>query len=159
MNECMKEEKLAELMGVLFAEYTSSGLDIDEYMESKLMSVRKDGKKAAEAARRMFAAIDENYRAVQSAKADGANRRDWLRGCLETALHEAGADRQRETVGGALAAAVDVLSGAPQGTTAAVPFEGIDAVDWVNKLDRSLAGSALVPLFAASGSKPAQEDE
>lgn len=139
----MDEKELARVADELHGEYAASGMGIDEFLRAKL------GKERAEAAIRAFAAIDANYAELQEAKKAGENRREWLRRRLEGALEGVEAAGKRERAGEWLAGATDALNGAPQGTTAGVPFEGIDAADTVAALDEALAGNALATLAAA----------
>ena len=142
----------------MHAEYEASGKGIDDFLRAKLGAVREGGEAAAEAAIRTFAAIDANYADLKKAAEAGENRQEWLRRRLEEALRETGADREREKIGGFFAAAADALSGAPEGTTPAVPFEGVDAADTVRALDEALAANALATLGAAAGQDNGTEE-
>ncbi len=154
----MNEDTLAQRLGELHAEYKASGQGIDEFLKAKLAASRENGEAAAETLVRTFAAIDANYADLQSAKAAGENRQEWLRRKLDEAIREAGADAEREKVGTLLAGVVDELNGAATGTTPPVAFDGIDAADTVAALDEALARNALSALTATdnNGSEDAQ---
>lgn len=147
----MNTEELASKLGELYEEFEASGKSIDEFIKAKLGAARDGGQAMAAAAIRTFGAIDANYVDLQKATAAGENRQEWLRRRLDETLQEVGAEAEREKVGEFLAAAVDTLTGAKEGTTTAVPFEGIDAVDTVKALDEALALNALATLRATVG--------
>ena len=138
--------KLTKEMSALIAECKASGLTIDEFLKKKLSDARTDGAQYANDMLRTFAQIDANYASLAQAKARGQNRQEWLREKIEETIIATGTDRKRDIVGNVLSQSIDTINGDLRGTTPAVPFDGMDAVETVAAIDAAVANGALAAL-------------
>ena len=140
--------KFTKEMSALIAECKASGLTIDDFLKKKLGEARADGTQYASNMLHTFAQIDANYASLTQAKARGQNRQEWLREKIEETIVDAGADRKRDMVGNVLSQSIDAINGDVLGTTSAVPFDGMDAVETVAAIDAAVANGALSALSA-----------
>ena len=69
-----------------------------------------------------------------------------MREKIEETIVDAGADRKRDMVGNVLSQSIDAINGDVLGTTSAVPFDGMDAVETVAAIDAAVANGALAAL-------------
>ena len=139
----MDNDKFINQIHSLIKEFQSSNETIDDFLYRKL-SDQKDGKACAQKIIDTFKAIDENYNDLQNAKAHGKNRQEWLREKFESEIGNNSA--KRDVVGRVLSESIDVLNSDSNGTTLTREFDGIDAIELVDDLDRALLGNTVASL-------------
>ena len=138
------DEELAAAYAALTKEFADSGKDIDSFIAEKLATLGALDKDAAERLLATFSAIDENYADLRKKRTDGKNRREWLGDKLEEAIVDSGAGKMRDEVGVLLADAAQSINNCPQ--LPHQPFDGIDAVDIVNAIDREILAKTSAEL-------------
>ena len=74
----------------------------------------------------------------------GKNRQEWLREKFESEIGNNSA--KRDVVGRVLSESIDVLNSDSNGTTLTREFDGIDAIELVDDLDRALLGNTVASL-------------
>lgn len=130
----------------LMDEFTASGLTIDEFVVQQLSSAREDGGEVAQKMLDMFKSIDKNYADLQKAKADGRNRREWLRESLDADFAVLPQNERAEVAGRILTESIDVLNSGKTEMSQPRSFEGLDAVEVVSDLDVALTRDGVAML-------------
>lgn len=136
----MNNEKFVKQINSLIKEYQASNETIDDFLYRKL-SDQKDGKACAQKIIDTFKEIDENYNNLQNAKVHGKNRQEWMREKFESEIGNNSA--KRDVVGRVLSESIDVLNLNPNGTTSMREFDGIDAIELINDIDKAIVKNTV----------------
>ena len=127
-------ENLENTLKELMLEFESSGMGIDDFVKSKLASSgRNDAAECAEEIISTLTAIDEKFASLQKMKADGYNRKEWLRGEVDEAV----AELSPEQAGELIASATNTLNDTDE-TATANPYSALDAAFIIRDLDDAL---------------------
>ena len=127
-------ENLENTLKELMLEFESSGMGIDDFVKSKLASSgRNDAAECAEEIISTLTAIDEKFTSLQKMKADGYNRKEWLRGEVDEAV----AELSPEQAGELIASATNTLNDTDE-TATANPYSALDAAFIIRDLDDAL---------------------
>ena len=127
-------ENLENTLKELMLEFESSGMGIDDFIKSKLTtSGRIDAVECANEIISTLTAIDEKFTSLQKMKADGYNRKEWLRGEVDEAV----AELSPEQAGELLTAATDSLNNADEPTPSNT-YSALDAAFIIRDLDDAL---------------------
>ena len=127
-------EKFDILLKELMSEYENSGMSIDDFIKSKLVSSgRSDAAECAEEIISTLTAIDEKFASLQKMKSEGYNREEWLRGKVDEAVSEL----SPEQAGELLTAATDSLNNADEPTPVNA-YSALDAAFIIRDLDNAL---------------------
>jgi hypothetical protein len=136
----MDNDKFINQIHSLIQEFQASNETIDDFLYRKL-SDRKDGKACAQKIIDTFKAIDENYNNLQNAKAQGKNRQEWMREKFESEIGNNLA--KRDAVGRVLSESIDVLNSDSNGTTLTREFDGIDAIELIDDIDKAIVKNTV----------------
>lgn len=136
----MDNDKFINQIHSLIQEFQASNETIDDFLYRKL-SDQKDGKACAQKIIDTFKEIDENYNNLQNAKVHGKNRQEWMREKFESEIGNNSA--KRDVVGRVLSESIDVLNSNPNGTTSMREFDGIDAIELINDIDKAFVKNTV----------------
>jgi hypothetical protein len=136
----MDNDKFINQIHSLIQEFQASNETIDDFLYRKL-SDQKDGKACAQKIIDTFKEIDENYNNLQNAKVHGKNRQEWMREKFESEIGNNSA--KRDVVGRVLSESIDVLNSNPNGTTSMREFDGIDAIELINDIDKAIVKNTV----------------
>ena len=133
-----------ETMKTLMAEYESSGMSIDEFIEQKLKANgRADAAEVVKDINATLAGIDEKYASLQKFKDEGHNREEWLRQEMDDATKTVPTDK----AGQFLSSATKVLNGedndAPDEDA---NYDAFDAAMTIRELDDALVKNTCASL-------------
>ena len=120
--------------------YQKSGLTIDEFIVAYL---RDKGIKNPEEVTAIidssFKKIDQNYEELKKCRPQGGNRQSFLRQICDKTFK----DTNEQKTGEALSILISGLNNSDNQTAAAPAYEGLDAVNYVNKLENAIRNNAL----------------
>ena len=120
--------------------YQQSGLTVDEFIVAYLRDKGiENPEKVAAAIDSSFKKIDKNYEELKKCKAQGGNRQSFLRQICDKTFKNT--DEQK--TGEALSILISGLNNSDNQTAAAPAYEGVDAVNYVNKLENAIRNNAL----------------
>ncbi len=136
----MDNDKFINQIHSLIQEFQASNETIDDFLYRKL-SDQKDGKACAQKIIDTFKEIDENYNNLQNAKVHGKNRQEWMREKFESEIGNNSA--KRDVVGRVLSESIDVLNSNPNGTISMREFDGIDAIELINDIDKAIVKNTV----------------
>ena len=123
----------------LIEAFQNSGLSIDEFILAYLKEKGIDNPEEALAEiNSTFAGIDKNYEDLKKCKAEGGNRKTFLRRICDNVTQNA--DPQK--AGEALAIITAGLNNADQPENS-MPYDGLDAVSYIDKLEKAIKKNAL----------------
>ena len=120
--------------------YQQSGLTVDEFIAAYLREKGiENPEKVAAAIDSSFKKIDKNYEELKKCRAQGGNRQSFLRQICDKTFK----DTNEQKTGEALSILISGLNNSDNQTAAAPAYEGVDAVNYVNKLENAIKNSAL----------------
>jgi len=120
--------------------YQQSGLTVDEFIAAYLRDRGiENPEKVAAGINSSFKKIDKNYEELKKCKTQGGNRENFLRQICDETFK----DTDSQKTGEALHILITGLNGNDNPTAAAPAYEGVDAVNYVNKLENAIKNSAL----------------
>lgn len=123
----------------LIEAFQNSGLSIDEFILAYLKEKGIDNPEEALAGINFtFAEIDKNYEDLKKCKAEGGNRKTFLRRVFDNVTQNA--DSQK--AGEALAIITAGLNNAEQPENS-MPYDGLDAVNYIDKLEKAIRKNTL----------------
>ncbi len=123
----------------LIEAFQNSGLSIDEFILAYLKEKGIDNPEEALAGINFtFAEIDKNYEDLKKCKAEGGNRKTFLRRVCDNVIQNA--DSQK--AGEALAIITAGLNNAEQPENS-MPYDGLDAVNYIDKLEKAIRKNTL----------------
>ena len=123
----------------LIEAFQNSGLSIDEFILAYLKEKGIDNPEEALAGINFtFAEIDKNYEDLKKCKAEGGNRKTFLRRVCDNVTQNA--DSQK--AGEALAIITAGLNNAEQPENS-MPYDGLDAVNYIDKLEKAIVKNTL----------------
>ena len=124
----------------LIEAFQNSGMSIDEfitvYLEKKGIA---DPGKIVKELNNTLAGIDNNYEELKKHKAAGKDRASFLRGVCDKVSE----NTDSKKAGEAFNIIIDALNGNESSNTNAAPFEGVDAVNYMNKLTKVIEQNSL----------------
>ena len=120
--------------------YQKSGLTIDEFIVAYLQDKGiENPEDVAATIDSSFKKIDQNYEDLKKCKAQVGNRQTFLRNiCDETFKNT-----DEKKTGEALAVLLSGLNNGENPVANAPAYEGVDAVNYVNKLENAIRNNAL----------------
>ncbi|MBE6375784.1 MAG: hypothetical protein E7050_04890 [Lentisphaerae bacterium] len=120
--------------------YQQSGLTVDEFIISYLRDRGiENPEKVAAVINSSFKKIDKNYEELKKCKAQGGNRQSFLRQICDKTFK----NTNEQKTGEALSILISGLNNSDNQTAAAPAYEGLDAINYVNKLDEAIKNNAL----------------
>ena len=120
--------------------YQQSGLTVDEFIAAYLRDKGiENPEKVAAAIDSSFKKIDKNYEELKKCKTQGGNRQSFLRQICDKTFK----DTNEQKTGEALSILISGLNNSDNQTAAAPAYEGLDAVNYVNKLEEAIKNNAL----------------
>ena len=123
----------------LVESFQNSGLSIDEFILAYLKDKGiENPEKALAEINSTFAGIDKNYEDLKKCKAEGGNRKTFLRRICDNVTQNT--DPQK--AGEALAIITAGLNNADQPENS-MPYDGLDAVSCIDKLEKAIKKNAL----------------
>ena len=123
----------------LLNEFQDSGMSIDEFILAYLKDKGIENPEEALAEiNSTFAEIDKNYEDLKKCKAEGGNRKTFLRRICDNVTQNA--DPQK--AGEALAIITAGLNNADQPENT-MPYDGLDAVNYIEKLEKAIRKNTL----------------
>ena len=123
----------------LLNEFQDSGMSIDEFILAYLKDKGIENPEEALAEiNSTFAGIDKNYEDLKKCKAEGGNRKTFLRRICDNVMQNA--DPQK--AGDALAIITAGLNNADQPENS-MPYDGLDAVNYIDKLEKAIRKNTL----------------
>ena len=123
----------------LIEAFQNSGLSIDEFILAYLKEKGIDNPEEALAdINSTFAEVDKNYEDLKKCKAEGGNRKTFLRRICDNVMQNA--DPQK--AGEALAIITAGFNNADQPENS-MPYDGLDAVSCIDKLEKAIKKNAL----------------
>ena len=123
----------------LIEAFQNSGLSIDEFILAYLKDKGIENPEEALAEiNSTFAGIDKNYEDLKKCKAEGGNRKTFLRRICDNVTQNA--DPQK--AGEALAIITAGLNNAEQPENS-MPYDGLDAVNYIDKLEKAIVKNTL----------------
>lgn len=119
--------------------YQQSGLTVDEFIVAYLRDKGiENPEKVAAGIDSSFKKIDKNYEELKKCKAQGGNRQSFLRQICDKTFK----NTNEQKTGEALIILISGLNNSDN-QTAAPAYEGLDAVNYVNKLEDAIKNNAL----------------
>ena len=132
-------ENMSEEQEALLNEFQNSGLSADEFIKKYFTAKGIENPEEALAEiNSTFAGIDKNYEDLKKCKAEGGNRKTFLRRICDNVTQNA--DPQK--AGEALAIITAGLNNADQPENS-MPYDGLDAVSCIDKLEKAIKKNAL----------------
>ena len=132
-------ENMSEEQEALLNEFQNSGLSADEFIKKYFAAKGIENPEEALAEiNSTFAGIDKNYEDLKKCKAEGGNRKTFLRRICDNVTQNA--DPQK--AGEALAIITAGLNNADQPENS-MPYDGLDAVSCIDKLEKAIKKNAL----------------
>lgn len=134
--------KMSEEQELLLAEYQRSGLSADAFIKKYLAAkgiadpdgtVKEIGSTLSE--------IDRHYEEIKKAKAEGKDRKAYLRSVCDSVL----GDADPKKAGNAVAIVTNALVG-QETPVSALEYDGFEAVSLVADLDKAIENSTLAML-------------
>ena len=123
----------------LIEAFQNSGLSIDEFILAYLKDKGiENPEKALAEINSTFAGIDKNYEDLKKCKAEGGNRKTFLRRVCDNVTQNA----EPQKAGEALAIITAGLNNADQPENS-MPYDGLDAVSCIDKLEKAIKKNAL----------------
>lgn len=123
----------------LIEAFQNSGLSIDEFILAYLKEKGIDNPEEALAEiNSTFAGIDKNYEDLKKCKAEGGNRKTFLRRICDNVTQNA--DPQK--AGEALAIITAGLNNADRPENS-MSYDGLDAVSYIDKLEKAIVKNTL----------------
>ena len=123
----------------LLEEFQNSGMSIDEFILAYLKEKGIENPEGALAEMNAtFAGIEKNYEDLKKCKAEGGNRKTFLRRVCDNVTQNA--DPQK--AGEALAIITAGLNNAEQPENS-MPYDGLDAVNYIDKLEKAIEKNTL----------------
>lgn len=123
----------------LIEAFQNSGMSIDEFILAYLKDKGIENPEEALAEiNSTFAGIDKNYEDLKKCKAEGGNRKTFLRRICDNVTQNA--DPQK--AGEALAIITAGLNNADQPENS-MPYDGLDAVNYIDKLEKAIVKNTL----------------
>ena len=123
----------------LIEAFQNSGMSIDEFILAYLKDKGIENPEEALAEiNSTFAGIDKNYEDLKKCKAEGGNRKTFLRRICDNVTQNA--DPQK--AGEALTIITAGLNNADQPENS-MPYDGLDAVNYIDKLEKAIVKNTL----------------
>ena len=120
--------------------YQKSGLTVDKFIVAYLREKGiENPEDVAATIDFSFKKIDKNYEELKKCKTQGGNRQSFLRQICDKTFK----DTNEQKTGEALSILISGLNNSDNQTAAAPAYEGVDAVNYVNKLENAIKNSAL----------------
>lgn len=122
--------------------YQQSELTVDEFIVAYLRDKGiENPEKVAAGIDSSFKKIDKNYEELKKYKAQGGggNRQSFLRQICDKTFK----NTNEQKTGEALSILISGLNNSDNQTAAAPAYEGLDAVNYVNKLEEAIKNNAL----------------
>lgn len=123
----------------LIEAFQNSGMSIDEFILAYLKEKGiENPEKALADINSTFAEVDKNYEDLKKCKAEGGNRKTFLRRVCDNVTQNA----EPQKAGEALAIITAGLNNADQPENS-MPYDGLDAVNYIDKLEKAIVKNTL----------------
>lgn len=123
----------------LIEAFQKSGMAIDDFIITYLKEKGIENPEGALAElNATFSGIDKNYEDLKKCKAEGGNRKTFLRRVCDNVTQNA----EPQKAGEALAIITAGLNNADQPENS-MPYDGLDAVNYIDKLEKAIVKNTL----------------
>ena len=134
--------KMSEEQELLLEEFQRSGLSADEFIKKYLAGKGiADPDKAVKEIDSTLSEIDHHYSEIKKAKAEGKDRKSYLRDVCDSVLGNA----DTKKAGQAVAIVTNALEG-KDSPESALEYDGIEAASLISDLDKAIENSTLAML-------------